>query len=291
MFSLYALKLAAQSLFREKWINLLSMLTIGSGLLVISMAFLVAYNIEAATGRLPEKFSMVLYLNDGTAKAQVDQDMLALKENPSVASVSYISKEEAMKELKATVKNAAALFEGLDENPLPASLDVKLKKDSVGPGTAKKLAAYAGRLKSVAEVDYGEKFLSSLYSIRRGVKSLGLILITIMGTAVVFVCYSTVKILFYRKSEEIETFKLLGATSWFIRLPFLLEGTVIGFTGGLISLIGMYSFYYFGLLKLSLTSPVFRAVLFPANMFLPLPLIGLLLGLAGSAIALGRLRY
>ncbi|MEJ2683037.1 MAG: permease-like cell division protein FtsX [Candidatus Sulfobium sp.] len=287
----YALKLAAQSLFREKWINLLSVLTIGSGLLVISVAFLAAYNIKAATGRLPEKFSMVLYLDEGTTKAQIDRTMLSLKRDPAVSSVSYISKGQAMKELKATIRNADALFEGLDENPLPASLEVKLKKDSVGPGTVKELAAKAGRLKGVREVDYGEKFLSSLYSLRRGVNSLGLILIAIIATGIIFVCYSTVKILFYRRSEEIETFKLLGATSWFIRFPFLLEGTVIGFSGGLLSLIGILSFYYFGILKLSLTSPVFRAVLFPADLFLPLPLVGLLLGLTGSAIALGRLRY
>ena len=287
----YALKLAAQSLFREKWINLLSVLTIGSGLLVISVAFLAAYNIQAATGRLPEKFSMVIYLEDGASTSQVDHAVLSLKKNPAVSSVTYVSKEDAMKELKAAVRNADELFEGIDENPLPASLEVKLKKDQVGPDTAKRIAAEAQSLDGVKEVDYGEKFLSSLYSLQRGVKSLGMMLITVMAAGVIFVCYSTVKILFYRRSEEIETFKLLGATGWFIRFPFLLEGSVIGFAGGLLSLAGMVSFYYFGLLKLSLTSPVFGAVLFPTKMFLPLPLIGLLLGLAGSAIALGRLRY
>lgn len=287
----YALKLAARSLLREKWINLLSVLTIGSGLLVISVAFLAAYNIEAATARLPEKFSMVLYLDDGSTMAQVDHTISSLKNNPAVSSVSYISKEDAMKELKATIRNADELFEGLDENPLPASLEVKLKKDAVGPDTVRKIAAEAGKLKGVAEVDYGEKFLSSLYSLRRGVKSLGLMLVTVMAAGIIFVCYSTVKILFYRRREEIETFKLLGATSWFIRFPFLLEGTVIGFAGGLISLTGIFCFYYFGILKLSLTTPLFRAVLFPSDIFLALPLIGLLLGLAGSAIALGRLRY
>jgi len=287
----YVIKLALQSLSREKWINLLSALTIGSGLLVIGVAFLAAYNIRAATGRLPEKFSMVLYLDDGVTKADIDRTILSLKKDPAVSSVNYISKKDAMNELKATIKNADDLFAGLDENPLPDSLEVKLKKESVGPDTVKKLAAEAGRLKGVREVDYGEKFLSSLYSLRTGMESLGLILVTIMATAIIFVCYSTVKILFYRRSEEIETFKLLGATRWFIRLPFLLEGAVIGFTGGILSLAGMMAFYYFGLLKLGLTTPIFRAVLFPADMFLPLPLVGLLLGLTGSAIALGRLRY
>ena len=99
------------------------------------------------------------------------------------------------------------------------------------------------------------------------------------------------KILFYRRTEEIETFKLLGATKGFIRTPFLIEGTVIGACGGLLSLAGCFFLYYGLLMRLSINMPVFKAILFPANLFLPLPVIGMLLGITGAAIALGRLKY
>ena len=70
MLAPYALKLAIQSLLKEKWINLLSVLTIAAGLLIISISFLVLYNIDIATKKLPEKFSMTVYLDNSLAKRQ-----------------------------------------------------------------------------------------------------------------------------------------------------------------------------------------------------------------------------
>jgi cell division transport system permease protein len=280
-----------KSLFREKWINLLSVLTIASGLLIMSVAFFIVYNVDAATKKLPEKFSMILYLDDNVSKDQVDSTVAALRKNSAIASVKYISKDEAMKEMKATLKNSNYVFEGLDENPLPDSLEVKMKREFAGPDAAKRLAAEALRIRGVKEVDYGEKFLTALNYLRTGLKTSSIIFMVILSTGIVFVCYSTVKILFYRRNEEVETFKLLGATKGFIRTPFLIEGAVIGAGGGLVSLIGIFAFYYMVILKLSLTIPVFNAVLFPADIFLALPLAGMFLGVAGAAIALGRLNY
>jgi cell division transport system permease protein len=147
------------------------------------------------------------------------------------------------------------------------------------------------KIKGVTEVDYGDKFLSALNTIKKGFKSIGLVFVAILSTGIIFVCYSTVKILFYRRTEEIETFKLLGATKGFIRTPFLIEGAVIGACGGLLSLAGCFFFYYALLMRLSINMPVFKAILFPSDLFLPLPVIGMLLGITGAGIALGRLKY
>lgn len=287
----HSVLITMKSLFREKWINLLSVLTIASGLLIMSVAFFIVYNVDAATKKLPEKFSMILYLDDNVSKDQLDSAVAALRKNSAIASVKYISKDEAMKEMKATLKNSNYVFEGLDENPLPDSLEVKMKKEFAGPDAAKRLAAEALRIRGVKEVDYGEKFLTALNYLRTGLKTSSIIFMVILSTGIVFVCYSTVKILFYRRNEEVETFKLLGATKGFIRTPFLIEGAVIGAGGGLMSLIGIFAFYYMVILKLSLTIPIFNAVLFPADIFLALPLAGMFLGVAGAAIALGRLNY
>jgi cell division transport system permease protein len=124
-----------------------------------------------------------------------------------------------------------------------------------------------------------------------GIRALGIIFIVIMSGGVIFVCYSTVKILFYRKKEEIETYKLIGATKGFIRAPFVIEGAAIGFCGGLLSLIGLLSFYYILFFKLSLSIPLFKSVIFPSQISPLLPLTGLLLGMAGAVIAIGRIRY
>jgi cell division transport system permease protein len=287
----YSFTVTIKSLFREKWINLLSVLTIASGLLIISVAFFTVYNIDASARKLPEKFSMNLYLEDNLSRGQIDGVIAALRKNSAVSSVKFISKDDAMKEMKAMLKNSNYVLEGLDENPLPDSIEVKLRREDAGPDTAKKLAAEALRINGVKEVDYGEQFLSSVHSLTSGLKMGGLIFILILCTGIVFVCYSTVKILFYRRNEEIETFKLLGATKSFIRTPFLIEGAVIGSAGGLVSLVGVFAFYYMVILRLSSAIPIFKAVLFPGNTFMVLPLAGMFLGLTGAAIALGRLKY
>lgn len=287
----YAFTLALQSMIREKWINILSVLSIASGLLIISLALFSVYNIDAATRYLPEKFSMVLYLDKDINKENVDSVVSALKKQGAVHSVRYIPKEEAMRELKAVLKNSSYVLDGLEENPLPDALEVKLTRDVVGPEAVKRLADEALKMKGVKEVEYAEKFLSALHYLKVGLKTIGIILIATLSTGIVFVCYSTVKILFYRRKEEIETFKLLGATRGFIRTPFLIEGAVIGTTGGILSLVGIFVFYYLVLLRLSVAMPIFKMILFPSTLFLPLPFLGMFLGVTGAAIALGRLRY
>jgi cell division transport system permease protein len=287
----YAFTLALQSMIREKWINILSILSIASGLIIIGLALFTVYNVDVATKNLPEKFSMIIYLDNDIQKDKVDAAVGSLRKKSSVLSVRYIPKEEAMKEMKAVLKNSSYVFDGLDENPLPDTLEVKLKKDTVEQGTVKKLADEALKIKGVKEVDYAEKFLSTLNHLKVGLKTIGIMLIVILSTGVVFVCYSTVKILFYRRKDEIETFKLLGATRGFIRTPFLIEGAVIGTAGGTLSLIGIFAFHYLVLLRLSVAMPIFKMILFPSDLFLPLPFVGMFLGTAGAVIALGRLKY
>ncbi len=287
----YAFKLAFQSLTREKWINLLSVLTIASGLLIISLALFTVYNIDAATKNLPERFSVLLYLDNDIQRSKADAVLDTLRRNSAVRSVRFIPKEEALKELKTTLKNSSYVFEGLDENPLPDAIEVKLKKDVVGQEAVRKFAGEVTKIPGVREVDYAEKFLSTLYHLTVGMKTIGLILVTSLGAGIIFVCYSTVKILFYRRNEEIETFKLLGATKTFIRMPFLIEGALIGTCGGIVSLLGIFAFYYVVLLRLSVSMPIFKVILFPSDLFLVLPFAGLLLGVTGAAIAIGRLKY
>lgn len=287
----YAAALALRSLRRERWINLVSALTIAAALLVISIALLALYNMDAATRNLPEQFSMVVYLDDDITREHVDAVMASLRRNNAVKSIRHIPRDEALRELKSILKNSAYVFEGLDANPLPETLEIKLRKETVGTDTARKVADEASRIKGIREVDYGEKFLQTLQSIKTGVKTVGGTLIVILATGIIFVCYSTVKILFYRRNDEIETFKLLGATRAFIRAPFLIEGGAIGLGGGGLALLGILAFHYTLVTKLSVAIPILKALLFPTSVFLLLPAAGLFLGVTGAAIALGRLRY
>jgi cell division transport system permease protein len=287
----YAFRLAVRSLLHEKWINLLSILTIAAGLLFTSIIVLSVYNIDEATKKLPEKFSMMIYLKDNLSGQELENIMKIVRKDDTVKTVKYIPKSKALEELKSTFKDTEHVIDGLEENPLPDSIEVKLKSEAVGPEAAEKLSTELRKIKGVDEIQYGEKFLSTLYSLKVGIKNIGIIFVIIMSTGMIFVCYSTVKILFYRKNEEIETYKLLGATRGFIRTPFIIEGAVIGFGGGILSLIGILLVYYIVIFKLGNIIPLFRGIIFPINTSFFIPIAGLLIGMIGSAIAIGRIRY
>jgi len=284
-------RLALQSLWHERWINFLSMLTIAAGLLVVSLVVSSIYNVNLFARKLPEKFFIIAYLKDGLTEEKTQHIITAIQSHGSVDKAKYISKDDALRELKTSLKDADYVLAGLDENPLPASIEIRMKKEAVGPESAKSFADSLRKIEGVDEVQYGEKFLLSLQSVKTGMETIGLILAIVMISGIIFICYSTVKILFYRKKDEIETLKLLGATRGFIRTPFVIEGAVIGAVGGIISGIIAAAFYFSVFYKLSATVPILRAVVFPTDLVLSMPAAGLVLGITGSLIAMGRIRF
>lgn len=287
----YSFKVAISSLLHEKWINILCTLTITAGLLITSIIMITIINFDLLTKRLPDKFSIMVFLKEDITKEEVNDIINIVKKDKSIENVIFIPKDVALKELKTTLKNTEYVLEGLNENPLPDSIEIKLKGDAVSPEIVKKLTTILKELKGIDEIEYGEKFLSSIYSLRLGVKTIGFVFTVIMCTGMLFVCYSAIKLLFYRKIEEIETYKLLGATKWFIRAPFIIEGATIGITGGILSLLGMLLLYYSVILRLSLTIPLFKTLLFPINLSFILPVIGAGIGILGAFIAIGRIKY
>jgi cell division transport system permease protein len=232
-----------------------------------------------------------MYLKDDLSLEQTRNILNDIKNDDAVKTVKYIPKDKALNELKSTFKDIAYVLEGLGENPLLDSIEVKLKSEAVGPETAKELSAKFSKVRGIEEIEYGEKFLSSIHSLKVGVKNIGFLFVVIMSIGMTFVCYSTVKILFYRKNKEIETYKLLGATKGFIRAPFIIEGAVVGFSSGVLSLAGILLLYYLIIFKLGFAIPLFKTIVFPINMSVFLPFIGLLIGMTGAVLAIGRIRY
>lgn len=267
------------------------MLTIAMGLTVITVVASALYNMNQFTRKLPERFFVVAYLKDGVGDREAQEIITSLKGRPMIDKVKYVSKAEALKELKASMKDAEYILEGMNDNPLPSSIEVRFKKEAVGPESIRASVDQIKKMKGIEDVQYGEKFLLSIHSIKTGMETIGLVLTVAVVSGIIFICYSTVKLLFYRKKEEVETLKLLGATRGFIRLPFMIEGGVIGILGGMMSMAVALAFYYSVFFKLSATVPVIRAIVFPSEILISLPLVGLFLGITGSVIAMGRIKF
>lgn len=288
---MYSLKIAIKSLMREKWINLLTSLTIGLALLVLSVTVFSVYNLGAIAKKLPEKFTVMVYLKDGLTDADIEKMKVQLQGERLVQSATYISKEKAFKELKDTLRGAAFVLEGLEENPLSASFEVKVRKDLFSIQAVEELVKRIEAIPFTDDVDYGKGFLDFIHTILKVINVIGIFVAGLIFFSIIFVIYSTIKILFYRRNDEIETYKLLGATANFIRAPFLIEGGVIGFLGGVIGVLGSFAYSSVLFFQIGKSLPLVHSLSFPAEIFVVLPLVGGLLGLLGSMMAIGRVKF
>ncbi len=288
---MYPVRLAVKSLWFDRWINILTVLTIGTGLFILGMIMLILFNIEGVTRRLPERFSITVFLSDDLSDSAGKRLTSRIEREPVVKKAIYISREEALEELRTSLKDAAYILEGLNENPLFPSIEIRLNRDRFDAGRVGRLIEEIRGIKGVEDVVYGEDLLGAIHNLSRGFKTVSGGLVVLFSVAIVFVCYSTVKILFYRRKEEIEIFKLLGATKGFIRLPFLIEGSILGLLSGILGGVGIFALYraVSGLAASEL--PFLGFMYFPVEIILFLPAGGLILGVIGSSIAMGRLRY
>lgn len=287
----YSFKSAARSLVKEKWINFLSVLTVASSLLMLIFVFLFLYNTHVLVQKLPERFSMVVYLKNNISQDDTQTLFENFKKRKDIEVAKYNSKERALEDLKEKLGTSRFLLEGLDENPLSSSFELKLtKKAALTQSAVKKIHDEIIKMPGVDDVYYGEKVVSTFHLVQRSIQNSSIIIFFAITFGVVFVIYSTVKILFYRRTDEIETLKLLGATRSFIREPFLIEGGIIGLLGGALGVLGAFIFYIGITYRLSSVIPLLNKLAFPLEMLAALPVAGLVLGIIGSAIAIGRLK-
>ncbi|MDI6801584.1 MAG: permease-like cell division protein FtsX [Thermodesulfovibrionales bacterium] len=286
----YSFRSAFQSLWREKWINMLSMFTVFSGLLIISLISFFLYNFEVIANRLPERFSIIVYLNEKLSGEEINNVIDTLKKRQDVLSLKYISKDEALKEIKKVLRDSSHILEGLSENPLSSSVEIKLKKDYVTSSAVRQISGEIRMMSGVEDVQSGERIAEAIHLFKRSLQNISIIILAIISSGVIFVSYSTVKILFFRRKEEIDILKLLGATKGFIRAPFIIEGSVIGLIGGGLAAAGILGFYFAVTYRLSVYIPLFKMLILPQEILILLPLTGIMLGIIGSAIAIGRLK-
>lgn len=285
----YPVKSAIKSLYKEKWINILSVFTVAVNLSIVIFIVFILLNATYITRNISDRFSIIVYFKDDLSDEEIRNILNTLKNRRDTESIKYISKSEAMDELKKVLKDPY-LLEGLSENPLLPSAEIKFKKDIVTPDTIKTISEEIKKLKGIDSVLYSENIVETLYLLKKSIRNVSLIVFLFISTGVIFVVYSTVKILFYRKKEEIEIMKLLGATKGFIRKPFIIEGTIIGLFGGILVTIGISSFYFALTYRLSTVIPMLKTLILPYEVIILPPLAGIVLGMTGAIIALGRLK-
>ncbi|MBI4826857.1 MAG: ABC transporter permease [Nitrospirae bacterium] len=290
---LYSYDAALQNLWREKWINLLAALSISTVMLILAAFLILTANIESFTNKYFNDFRIIVYMDEGIGKDEEDRLKTLFRQDSDISSVKHISKEDALAELQKALGTDNSLLESVDSNPLPSSFELKLKRGALRPALVKQKAAMILQIPGVDDVQSGEKWLASFVRITRALRAFALITGSALFTAVIFISFSTIKILFSRRKEEKNNLKMPDATRGSIRLTFLLEGIIIGTLGGAVCSSVILFSYPAITSKLIELLPETGTSLFhlPLDMLLFGPIAGALLSLTGSFIAVGKNKY
>ena len=233
---------------------------------------------------------MSVYLKDGTDKEIKKRIESILINLPGAQIKGFISKEKAMKDLMKALGDQVGLLDGLENNALPASFEVVFKDVNNNQMDPKKMKANLEKIDGVDEVQYSEQWLERFEGLIYMLKLAGFIVGGLLCIAVLFIITNTIKLTIYSRRDEIEILKLVGATDWFVKIPFLIEGVIQGVFSGLLalgilffvySLFSLKSVHVFGL-------PVMDILFLPSNYVIFIFSLSLILGLMGSFIAIGR---
>lgn len=283
----YFIASALRNLWESKLTSLFMAITLAVALGFLGTYLAVFLSMNAALGKVSEKFPLTVYLTDSVTVAQMDLLKSRLKSDPAVAGFDYTSKEKALKDFKAASKDGAPLIEGLGANPLPASFDVRLR---AAPGTAPalKLVADLRAMPGVEEVQYLQQEAGRLKSVFEAFKLAGLILGLGVLLGVVFISYSTLRLHVLNHAGEIEVMRLMGSTRFFVMGPFLVEGIIQGTAAAALSLAFTYGLLHVYSLGPAAIPLPFGITFLPVWAWSGMLLAGGGLGLAGSFLAFFR---
>ncbi|MGB9710114.1 MAG: cell division protein FtsX [Thermodesulfovibrio sp.] len=282
------LQSAIKGLWFNRWSSLLCMVSIGICFFIFTAVFLLLYNLEIFTKKLSEKAAIVIYIKEGTTQDETSSMIANLKKMGVFSKIQYISKDEALNEMKDLID--PALIQLIGYNPLSDTVEAFIKEENLK--NIEEITKKIKEIKIVDDVYYPTKIISGLKTIKVTMWNFAIAVLCFISIAILFIIYATVKSFYWKKTEEIEILKLLGATPSFIRLPFLIEGGIIGLGGSIFATVLIILIYFALHSKDILTYlPAVTQIVFPVEVFYVLPVFGVIFGMLSSFFALGKIKY
>ncbi len=222
---------AAQGFWRNPVMSLASTFTVGLMLLLFAFFLATDRGLQAAVNVLESKVELALFLEDDARVSDVLDLRARIEADPAVSRVDYITKEQAMARLvDIAAKRPDIQIVDPSENPLQASLEVKLAHAQDAPRVTAALREEKGK-GVVSDVVDNPQVVDKLLTITRVLSFGGLAVLAMMLIVALFVIVNTIRIAVHARRDEIEIMKLVGATDWFVRWPFILEGMLVGALG------------------------------------------------------------
>jgi cell division transport system permease protein len=286
----YFLRKALGNIRTNPFLSLVTLSTIAISMLILGLFSLIYLNVQQSLHQMGGELQITAYLQETVSSEQAKVLRSKVADWPEVEGITYISKEQALARFRSQLREYAGILEGLKENPLPASLELTLMAQYGRSGNIKELSTRLGRLPGVAEVQYGRKWMAKLRVFVEVMKLVGITVGGLLLIATIFVISNTIKLTFYSRREELEIMRLVGATDFFIKAPFLIEGLLHGLGGALLAAGGLslLVLFLFSHLDLPLRLAMMAGSLPTGQLVAGFLGLGLLLGVLGSMVSLRR---
>ena len=223
---------------------------------------------------------------------QISSVREALKENPQVddAKTVYLDKPAAYEEFKRIFRDQKTIAESLTVNDIPPTFRVVPRTDD-----SEVISALGNQLQTkpgVSDVRFARDYVDRLQALSRMVGIVSIAMFVLLLFTAVLLIWNTIRIAMFARRREIEVMKLVGATNWFIRVPFMLEGLLHGLAGGLLAVVGLYGVNYLWTDRVIPKIPDLAALQVSSSQFhiviLLVLFVGMLVGAVGSAVAASR---
>lgn len=286
----YFLRQALGNIMSNRIVHVIGLGTMVVSLLIFGTFLLLLVNLNAWVGEWGHSLTMSVYLQDGISEAERDNIASFIRSLPRAEIKRFVSKEKALTEFRSALGSQAGLLDGLPHNPLPASFEVIFNEGEGQKVDVRGIKQDLEKVEGVEEVQYSEEWLHRFESLMKMIRLVGLVIGGLLCMGVLFIVMNTIKLTIYSRKEEIEILKLVGATDWFVKIPFMLEGMIQGILSGVLALVILFSAYLFiSTEKMHfLDLAVFDFVFIPNEYALSILLLSVALGLVGSFIAVGR---
>lgn len=275
-----------KNIWRNGIMSVASTTSVAAALLILGMIFILIVNINSITGGAREQYdSIQVYIVDGVSDEEVKVLGEKIKALDNVKEVRYQTKDEALKEMQDSWQDSGYLLDGLENNPLPNSFEVRFYNISAVPRIAEDIKKMDG----VEDVKYYKDIIEKMTNLSEMIRNIGMVIIFALLLLSTFIINNTIKLAVNARRREINIMKYVGATNWFVRWPFFIEGTLLGLLGSVIALaivMVLYTYVY-GIMENQFYALIAAYIVNPSVIFKDLLLI---FGVVGMGIgALGSL--
>ncbi len=271
--------------------------TVAITLFIVGFFSVLVFDIQSIINSVKGQVELAVYLQDNISPQLNEYIESEINSWEETNEIKYISKEQALERFKEQNEGSDILKE-IQGNPLPASFEVTLNDPEKVELVALRFLDKDGNyIEGIDDVVYGQTYVRRLFSITAIIGTIAFIIIIVLLLATIVLIFNTIRLSIYARRKEIEVMKLVGASNWFVRIPFLFEGFFEGFMGSVVSVVLLYLLGNFLLIRgerviVDTMRIKELAILGSGNIiiyvYIGLIVLGGLLGLISSGIALRR---